>query len=172
MAPRPQKTGRTYKPADRKYRPVPSYMPDPEAQKFGEIPVLPPTKLPTHPVDYRELVYDEIITADRMQYLLDKIDHTAFTKDEINLFAYVILARSKAFAFVSKERGTFDPKYYPDYEVPVIEHTPWQEPPIQVPRAVEPYVRDELRRGLAEGKFAPCVASYRSPMFTVKKKPG
>jgi hypothetical protein len=43
---------------------------------------------------------------------------------EIDLLAFVIKTRELAFAFNDAERGTFSCKYFPDYEIPVIEHTP------------------------------------------------
>ncbi|THU87319.1 hypothetical protein K435DRAFT_604823, partial [Dendrothele bispora CBS 962.96] len=77
-----------------------------------------------------------------------------------------------AFAFQFSEKGFFDRKYYPDYEIPVIEHTPWQRPPIRVPNAILEEVKSEIRTQELAGRFEPTVSSYRSAMFAVAKKKG
>jgi hypothetical protein len=63
------------------------------------------------------------------------------------------------------ERGFFSREYFPDYEIPIIEHTPWQDPPIRIPKAIEAEVRRLLEQQIAAGKFEPCTASYRCTGF-------
>ena len=49
---------------------------------------------------------------------------------EIDLLVFIIRNRETAIAFTDAERGTFSHKYFPDYQIPVIEHTPWVQAPI------------------------------------------
>lgn len=56
------------------------------------------------------------------------------------------------------------------YEIPVIEHTPWQKPPIKVPQALEDVVRREVEEQKRAGRFESTTSSYRSSMWTVAKK--
>lgn len=169
---RPKRTGRKWKPEHRRYRPVPSYMPDPAAQVFKEIPELPPLDIPLNPPPIRELPFSDRITPERLDILLSKIPKGTLSPKATRAIAYVVTHRAKAFAFEYGEKGEFSRKYYPDYEIPVIEHTPWQRPPISIPIAIRQMVREEIRRLEDEGKFEPSVASYRSAMFPVAKKPG
>ncbi|THH14737.1 hypothetical protein EUX98_g9572, partial [Antrodiella citrinella] len=63
-------------------------------------------------------------------------------------------------------------EYFPDYEIPVIEHTPWIRPPIRVPKAIESDVRSLIRTHCATGRYEDSCASYRSRVFPVLKKSG
>ncbi|KAF8916924.1 hypothetical protein CPB85DRAFT_1483376 [Mucidula mucida] len=170
--PRPKKTGRHFKPVARKYRPVPSYMPDPAAQVFKDIPKRPPNPIPLDPPPIDSLDFSGRITRERLDLLVSKIPPDTLTPKEMRAMAYVVMLHPNAFAFDYSEKGEFSPEYYPDYEIPVIEHTPWQRPPIFIPIALRDHVRDEIQRLEQAGKFEPSVASYRSVIFPVAKKPG
>ncbi|KAJ7104910.1 hypothetical protein C8R44DRAFT_639725, partial [Mycena epipterygia] len=163
---------RKYKPVHRKVRPVPTYMPNPEAQFFREIPPPQLTDLPTHPRDYRELKFGSRVTLPRLESMLARIEPGILSKQEIDLLAFVVVTRELAFAFQYSEKGCFSREYYPDYEIPTIEHTPWQRPPIKIPAAIIDDVRQVIADNEAAGRFEPTVSSYRSPMFAVAKKPG
>ena len=76
----------------------------------------------------------------------------------------------KALAFDDIEQGSFSHDYFPDYEIPVIEHTPWVQPPIQVPKAIKSIVHQMLEDQKAAGKYKYPTASYHSRIFTVAKK--
>ncbi|THU80495.1 hypothetical protein K435DRAFT_845093 [Dendrothele bispora CBS 962.96] len=163
---------RNYKPVHRKYRPVPTYMPNPEAQQFKSIPRATPLKLPKNPPHYKTLKFGNRVTLERLELMLSKIEPGLLRPQEIDLLAYVVVKREMAFAFEHSERGSFSREYYPDYEIPTIEHTPWQRPPIRVPKAIEQEVIAEVLRGEAAGRFEPTTSSYRSAMFAVAKKKG
>lgn len=64
----------------------------------------------------------------------------------------------------------FSQEYYPDYKIPVIEHTPWFLPPMRVPKVIKADVRQILEEQKAAGKYEVLAASYRSPIFAVAKK--
>jgi len=63
-------------------------------------------------------------------------------------------------AFDDSEHGTFSEKYFPDYEIPVVEHIPWVQAPICVPKAIEDTVRQMLMDQKAAGKYEYSTASY------------
>lgn len=170
--PRPDRGPRKYKPVARRHRPVPTYMPDPRAQQFLDIPELPPLILPTRPPAYSSLPADERMTQDRLEGLLKTVEPDLLSSEEVNLLAFVVHARARAFAWEYSEKGFFDPRYYPDYKIPVVEHIPWQVPPIPIPLAIRDAVRDEVRRFESLGRFEPSTASYRSALWAVAKKPG
>ncbi|KAJ7247154.1 hypothetical protein B0H12DRAFT_1304696 [Mycena haematopus] len=116
-------TKKKYKPVHRKVRPVPTYMPNPEAQFFREIPPPNLTDLPLHPRNYRELPFGSRVTLPRLESMLARIAPGTLTKQETDLLAFVVVARESAFAFDYSEKGCFSREYYPDYEIPTIEHT-------------------------------------------------
>ncbi|KAJ3749852.1 hypothetical protein DFH05DRAFT_1366104, partial [Lentinula detonsa] len=114
-----------YKPVDRKVRPVPTYFPDPVAQQFKEIPAAVPLELPTHPTDYHNLDFSGRVTLERLENMFNKIPEGVLLTEEVNLIAFIIVNRGMAFAWNYSEKGYFSRDYYPDYEIPVIEHIPW-----------------------------------------------
>ncbi|KAJ7194444.1 hypothetical protein GGX14DRAFT_306776, partial [Mycena pura] len=128
--------------------------------------------LPINPPDWRSLKFGTRITRDRLEAMLAKIKPNTLTESETNLIAYVVIAREYAFAWNFAEKGFFSREYYPDYEYPVIEHTPWQKPPITIPYALLPDVCKVIDDGERDGRFEPTVSSYRCAMFPVAKKPG
>ena len=163
---------RRYKPVHRKVRPVATNMPNPEAQQFKPIPVANPIQLPFHPVDYKSLNFGNRVTLERLELMLSKIEPGILTPDELNLLAFVVVSHEKAFAFEYAEKGMFSRDYYPDYEIPTVEHVPWQRPPIEIPQAIVQQVRQEIVSQENAGRFEPTTSSYRSAMFVVAKKNG
>jgi hypothetical protein len=134
-------TKRKYKPVNHKVHPVPTYMPDPAGQEFKPIiiPELPP--LPLYPPVYADFEPTERLSQSRLDKIISTIPQNFLSPQEIDLLTYVLHSRDKALAFKDCERGMFSHEYYPDYEIPVIEHIPWFKPPIRVPKAIEAEVR-------------------------------
>ncbi|KAJ3870981.1 hypothetical protein F5051DRAFT_341484, partial [Lentinula edodes] len=163
---------RKYKPVDRKVRPVPTYFPDPRAQEFKEVPAAVPLKLPVRPVDYHDLDFSGRVTLERLEDMLQKILPGTLTEDETNLIAFIVVNRGKAFAWNWAEKGFFSRDYYPDYEIPTIEHIPWQSRPIPIPKAILGDVISVIKNNEEAGRFEPTTSSYRSSLFAVAKKPG
>ncbi|KAF8871910.1 hypothetical protein CPB85DRAFT_1238217, partial [Mucidula mucida] len=170
--PQLKKTGHHFKPVAQKYRLVPSYMPNPAAQVFKDIPEHPPNLIPLDPTPIDSLDFSGHITRKWLDLLLSKIPPDTLTPKEMRAMAYVVMLHPNAFAFDYSEKGEFSPEYYPNYEIPVIKHTPWQRPPIFIPIALHDHVRDKIRQLEQAGKFEPSVASYQSVIFPVAKKPG
>ena len=163
---------RKYKPVDRKVRPVPTYMPDPAGQVFKTITIPELTPLPLNPPYLADFEPTARLTRDRLDFILGMVPKDFLSQREIDLLVYVLSSCEKALAFCDAERGTFSREYFPDYEIPVIEHTPWVQPPIRVPKAIEATVRQMLEEQKAAGKYEYSTASYRSMIFTVLKKAG
>ncbi|RDB15415.1 hypothetical protein Hypma_004284, partial [Hypsizygus marmoreus] len=157
---------------DRKVRPVPSYMPEAATQEFKPviIPQLPPLSLNPLPLD--EFVPTRRLTRERLDMILTSVPAGFLQPREIDLLVDILKNRDQALAFDDSERGTFSPEYFPDYEIPVIEHTPWVQDPIRIPKAIEDEVRTILIAHENAGKYEPSTASYRSRIFAVAKKGG
>ncbi|OSX64602.1 hypothetical protein POSPLADRAFT_1133956, partial [Postia placenta MAD-698-R-SB12] len=128
-------------------------MPNPSAQKFKPIDVsnLPP--LPTNPPSRFEFRPTERLTQDRLDAIIDTVPEGFLTSAELDLMVYIVDNCQQAIAWTDSERGTFSREYFPDYEMPVIEHTPWVRAPIPVPRAIEGKVREMLRKQIEAGKY-------------------
>ncbi|KAJ3739859.1 hypothetical protein DFH05DRAFT_1406424 [Lentinula detonsa] len=104
--------------------------------------------------------------------MLKSIEASSLSKQEIDLIAWVVVQREYAFAFNHAEKGSFSREYFPDYEIPTIEHVPWQSKPIPIPKAIYDDVVAVIRDNEAAGRFEPTTSSYRSSLFAVAKKPG
>ena len=145
---------RKYKPVDRKVRPVPTYMPDPTGQVFKPITIPELTPLPLNPPYLAAFEPTARLTRDRLDFILGMVPKDFLSERELDLLVYVLSSSEKALAFCDAERGTFSREYFPDYEIPVIEHTPWVQPPIRVPKAIEATVRQMLEEQNAAGKYS------------------
>lgn len=161
---------RKYKPVDRKVRPVPSYMPNPSAQVFKPIVIDDPAPLPHHPPFRSSFKPSERLTQERLDKILLTVPPDFLSSQEIDLLVYVLDVSQNAIAFNDGERGVFSRIYYPDYEIPVIEHTPWVQEPIRIPKAIEGKVRTLLGQQRRAGKYEDSCASYRSRVFAVLKQ--
>lgn len=163
---------RRYKPVARKVRPVPTNMPDLTEQQFRPIILPTPPPLPTHPPPISEFVPTERLTRERLDVILATVPTDFLRPAELDLLVYVLSERQAAIAFTDNERGIFNREYFPDYVIPVIEHTPWVRSPIPIPKAIERDVEKLIREQTLAGKYEQSAASYRSRVFTVLKKNG
>ncbi|KAF9800795.1 hypothetical protein IEO21_10295 [Rhodonia placenta] len=102
----------------------------------------------------------ERLTQDRLNTIIDTVPEGFLTSAELDLMVYIVDNCQQAIAWSDSERGTFSREYFPDYEMPVIEHTPWVRAPIPVPRAIEGKVREMLRKQMEAGKYEYSSASY------------
>lgn len=129
-----------YKPVDRKVRLVPSYMPNPEGQVFRPVVIgdLPP--LPFNPPPLSDFVPSSKLSRERLEGILSRVPEGFLKPRELDLLVFVLKSREDGLAFEDSERRTFSSKYFDDYEIPVIEHTPWVQQPIRIPKAIEDQV--------------------------------
>ncbi len=163
---------RRYKPVARKVRPVPTNMPDLSEQQFRPIVLATPPALPSHPPSLAEFVPTSRLTRERLDVILGTVPPDFLRPAEVDLLVHVLSERQAAIAFTDNERGIFNREYFPDYVIPVIEHTPWVRSPIPIPKAIEKDVKKLIREQTLAGKYEQSVASYRSRVFTVLKKNG
>jgi len=161
-----------YKTVDKKVRLGPSYMLNPTGQTFLPviIPLLPP--LPLDPPHLASFLPTKRLTKDRLSKILSSVPKDFLQSREIDLLVFVLREQELALAFEDSECGTFTDKYFPDYEIPVIEHIPWVQVPIRVPKAIEEMVHQMLLEQKAAGKYEYSTASYCSRIFAVGKLKG
>ena len=114
---------RKYKLVNRKVRPVPTYMPDPAGQVFKTITIPELTPLPLNPPYLVDFEPTTCLTRYRLDFILGMVPKDFLSEREVDLLVYVLRTCDKALAFCDAERGTFSREYFPDYEIPVIEHT-------------------------------------------------
>ena len=158
------------KPVDRKVRPVPSYMPDPNGQVLKRVIIPDLMPLPFSVPTLSKFIPTERITLERLELMLKTIPEGFLLPDEIDLLVYILRNRDQSIAFTDAERGTFSREYFPDYEIPVIEHTPWVQTPIRIPKAIEGTVRDMLIEQKNAGKYKYSTTSYHSRIITMATK--
>jgi hypothetical protein len=92
--------------------------------------------------------------------------------EERQLMLSVLRLREQAIAFDDTEKGTLSREYAKDYEIPVIEHKPWNDASIPIPRALYPKVVELLKKEVEAGDLEPSSAPYATRWFTVAKKNG
>ncbi|KAJ3717503.1 hypothetical protein C8R42DRAFT_560060, partial [Lentinula raphanica] len=161
-----------YKPVAKRKLPTPYTMPREANASFDPIPQLPLLRLPTHPPSLEDMPYDSRMTRERLEGLLAKVEPNTYSQEEINLLAWIMTKRSKAFAWTYEEKGTFRRDCYPDYHYLVRAHVPWVRPRIPLATSLRPLLVRELNKGKDLGKWTPSIASYRSALWAVAKKPG
>ena len=148
-------------------------MPDLSAQTLKPI-VLPPIRpLPMNPPPRLEFKPTDRLSIERLEIILANVpSHSPLSSQELDLLVYILQDRQSALAFTDNERGTFSCEYFPDYVIPVVEHTPWVQPPIPIPKAIESKVGRILEAHFASGRYEQSCSAYRSPVFAVQKKNG
>ena len=164
---------RRYKPVACKVRPVATNMPDLSAQTLKPIKLPSIGPLPTRPPPRSEFKPSERLTLERLELILANIPaHSPLRPQELDLLVFILANRQSALAFSDNERGTFNREYFPDYVIPVIEHTPWVQAPIPIPKAIEGKVTKILESHFGSGRYEQSCSAYRSPVFPVQKKNG
>jgi hypothetical protein len=146
-------SNRKYKPVGMKIHPVVSYNPDscPLVFKPLNIGELPP--LLTKPMKLEDLIYTDRIMHERMALILGKIPSGFLSKVEVELLTHLILKYQDAFAFEEHERGTFNTKYFPPYEMPTIPHEPWMKKNIWIPLGRMDDIVKLLQEQFNSGKY-------------------
>ena len=114
----------------------------------------------------------QCLTLERLEKILSSIPKGFLQTREIDLFVFVLQMQQQALVFEDSERGTFSDSYFPDYEIPVIEHVPWVQAPICILKSIEDNVRQMLLEQKAAGKYEYSSASYRSRIFAVANPKG
>lgn len=133
-----------YKTVDKKVRPVPMVIP--EGMKVKRtFPSDPLANLPVLPQNAPKFIPTGRVTAERMEKLEEDMS-IELRKEEKRMLKYVIVLNGRSIAFDESERGTFRRDYFSDYQIPVVDHIPWMDKNIPLPKG---YV-DEIIRMLKE----------------------
>ena len=163
--------GKKYKPVDKKVKPVYQELPDKyriirniTGDPLADMPPLKPV-----PDDF---VPKGRYTQERMEKM-DKVHEGDFLwPEEKKIIHNLVANQNEAFAWEDSERGRFKQEYFPDIEIPVIEHTPWVLKNIPIPPGMMDQVMDFIKVKIKAGTYEPSNSSYRSRWFTVMKKDG
>ena len=163
---------RKYKPVGKKVHPVASYNPDSRPLELRPLELGTLPSLPVNPTKMEDLKYTTRITKERLALMLGKIPKDFLSKAEIELVAHVVLTYEDAFAFDESERGTFNTKYYPPYEIPTVPHVPWMAKNIRIPHGRMEEFMQLIQEQFESGKYERSTSAYRSAIFAVEKKSG
>ena len=159
-----------YKKVDQKIRPISSQIPS-HLKAQRQFPTNPLLNLPSLPFLPPEFSPTQKVTAERMASLA--IDENQdLLPEEKKLLQHVIVTNEKSIAFSEQERGTFGKGYFSDYKMPVIDHTPWQDKNIPLPKGYHDQIIQLLKEKIDAGVYEKAQSSYRSRWFCVRKKNG
>ena len=158
------------KKVDQKVRPIPSQIPA-HLKAQRQFPQDPLQNLPELPFTPPEFTPTSKITTERMEALGIK-DNNDLLPEERRLLQHVIVLNERSIAFTEDERGTFRRDYFSDYQMPVIDHVPWQEKNIALPKGYYDKIIKLLKEKLEAGVYEKAQSSYRSRWFCVAKKNG
>ncbi|EPS96592.1 hypothetical protein FOMPIDRAFT_59869 [Fomitopsis schrenkii] len=87
---------------------------------------------------------------------------------KLDLFVHLLDINQAALAWTEEEHGTFSTTYFPDYEIPVIEHILWACPPIKIP--MEAKLQVVTQHQIDASNYEHSSALYRAVLFPVMKK--
>lgn len=159
-----------YKTVDKKVRPVPMMIPE-DMKVKRSFPSDPLGNLPTLPQKAPMFVPTDKVTRERMEKLEEGMSKD-LSEEERCLLKHVILINEKSIAFDENERGTFRRDYFSDYKIPVIDHTPWMDRNIPLPKGYVNEIIRMLKEKISAGVYEESQSPYRSRWFCVKKKNG
>jgi len=159
-----------YKPVSRRKKPVPSVIPE-SVKVVRRFPSDPLEFLPKLPFQAPTFVHTSKLTAERMKTLaLDK--NRDIWPEERKLIEHIVGLNERSIAFAEEERGTFRRDYFSDYQMPVLEHEPWTEKNIPLPKGYQEEILRLLHEKRKAGVYEDTQSSYRSRWFCVAKKNG
>ena len=108
------------------------------------------------------------VTEERLEMMNFGGEHW-LSEEERKLMLHVVVLREKAIAFCEAERGCLKHSYGLPYVIPVVDHEPWQQRPIPIPRAKKDEFTSIVRERLRNGLYEQSSSSYSSPVFCVIK---
>ena len=163
--------GKKYKPVAQKIKPVYQELPD-QYRIIRDIKGDPLEGMPELSLNPPEFTPTGRYTQDRKEQM-DKAHSGNFLwPEERKLVHQLVAQQNEAFAWEDSERGRFRADFFPDIEIPTIEHTPWVLKNIPIPPGMHERVMEFIRVKLEAGTYEPSNSSYRSRWFTVMKKDG
>ena len=163
--------GKKYKPVAQKVKPVYQELPE-QYRIIRDIRGDPLAEMPSLSLHPPEFTPTGRYTQDRKEQM-DKAHEGDFLwPEERKLIHQLVAQQNEAFAWEDSERGRFRADFFPDIEIPTIEHTPWVLKNIPIPPGMHERVMEFIRVKLRAGTYEPSNSSYRSRWFTVMKKDG
>ena len=159
-----------YKRVDQKVRPIPSMIPY-HMKTSRQYPKDPLDNLPKLPYNPPAFTPTPKVTSERMESL-GIAKNMELWPEEKKLLQHVLVINERSIAFNEQERGTFRRDYFSDYKMPVIDHIPWQDKNMPLPRGYQDEIIRLLKEKIDAGVYEEAQSSYRSRWFCVKKKDG
>ena len=160
-----------YKPVGLKVRPVYTELPEKYRIK-REIkgdPLEGMLSLDPNPKDFSPT---EKYTQERKE-IIDKLHPGDFLwAEERKLLHHFMTVQEDGFAWTDDERGSFRHDFFPPVEIPVVEHEPWVEKSIPIPRGQLEEFCKIIKKKIDAGVYEPSNSSYRGKFFGVIKKDG
>jgi hypothetical protein len=109
------------------------------------------------------------LTLERLERM--RIGDGNLLEGEIAMFVEILFEFEGAITFIDSEMGVLDPRIEPLIKAHIINHVPWQQQNLRLPKAMQDVatemVKEKLELGLLEHSQGP----YRSRYFLVAKKP-
>ena len=163
--------GKKYKPVALKVKPVYQELPDRyrivrdiKGDPLADMPPLNPNPPPFVPKGR--------YTEERKEQMNQVHDKGFLLPDELRIIHDLVNNQNEAFAWEDTERGRFKQEFFPDIEIPIIEHKPWVLRNIPIPPGMHEAVTEFIKVKIKAGTYEPSNSSYRSRWFTVMKKDG
>jgi hypothetical protein len=160
-----------YKPVAKKVRPVPTSLPEEfrVVRRWVGDPFESYVPLSPHPT---EVIPTGRLTLERWERIRQACVAEGFSFEEIKLVGNMLMINEAVLAGSDLEIGHFREDMYPPIRIGMIEHIPWQIPPIPIPPGIFARFKELIEEREAAGIYEESNASYRSPIFAVPKQDG
>jgi len=160
-----------YKPVGLKVRPVYTELPERYRirRKITGDPLKDMPELDPNPKDFSPTLK---YTEERKKVIDDLHPEGFLWPEERKLLHDFMTKQEGAFAWTDEERGSFRQDFFPPVEIPVVEHEPWVERSIPIPRGQLEEFCKVIKKKIDAGVYEPSNSSYRSKFFGVIKKDG
>ena len=160
-----------YKPVGLKVRPVYAELPEKYRIK-REITGNPLEDMPGLDPNPKDYCPTQRYTEER-KAMIDQLHPEGFLwPEERKLMHDFMTKQEMAFAWTDAERGSFRHDFFPPVEIPVVEHEPWVEKGIPIPRGQLEEFCKIIKKKIDAGVYEPSNSSYRGKFFGVVKKDG
>src|ERR1700753_1524639 len=160
-----------YKPVGLKVRPVYAELPEKYRIK-REITGDPLKDMPGLDPNPKDYCPTQRYTEER-KAVIDALHPEGFLwPEERKLLHDFMTKQEMAFAWTDQERGSFRHDFFPPVEIPVVEHEPWVEKGIPIPRGQLEEFCKIIKKKIDAGVYEPSNSSYRGKFFGVVKKDG
>ena len=90
--------------------------------------------------------------------------------EEEKLFQHILKLNEATLPYEEKDWGTLKTKYFLDYVMPTVLHTPWEYKNILIPPGIRDKVIEMLKRKMDAGVYEQSQSSYQGCCFCVLKK--